>query len=57
MNRKNVEKALFPSFEEGAAAPIKQMYRYLIDSALPGRSNATLRQDSDLPRCALFKVA
>ena len=46
----------YPLLRGGRAAPINQLARYLkFDAA--GEVKLLLKQDSDLPRCALFKVA
>src|SRR5262244_4144766 len=56
MNWKDHEKTLFPSFEEGSPRRSSQMQRYLKLGAA-GEVKQLLQQRSDLPRCALFKVA
>src|SRR5262245_10701721 len=53
---RNLGRALCPLLRGGAAARIKQMQRYLRFGA--GREvKALLKEDSDLARCTLFKVA
>src|SRR5262249_14517663 len=47
---------VFPLLRGGVAAPIKHCNATL-DSARPGRSNASRYKASDLPRRALIKVA
>src|SRR5215510_6154002 len=47
---------VFPSFEEGWPRRSSE-YNATLDSARPGRSNAYYKKTSDLPRCALIKVA
>src|SRR5262245_38924818 len=49
-------KRLFPSFEEGRPRRSSEMQRYLKLGAA-GEVKPPLQQHSDLPRCALFKVA
>ena len=51
-----MSKGSFPLLRGGAAAPIKQISRYLRIGAA-GEVKPLLRQDSDLPRRALSKVA
>src|SRR5262249_29616158 len=56
MNWKDHEETLFPSLEEGWPRRSSQMQRYLKLGAA-GEVKQLLQQRSDLPRCALFKVA
>src|SRR5215831_14482515 len=56
MNWKDHEETLFPSFEEGKPRRSSETQRYLKLGAA-GEVKPLLQQRSDLPRCALFKVA
>src|SRR5262245_42332831 len=56
MNRKNIEKAVFPSFEEGWPRRFKNgSLPHVIGAA--GEVRLSFQQVLDLPRCALSKVA
>jgi len=51
-----LEPSHYPLLRGGVAAPIKQS-NVTLDSARPGEVKRLLQKGSDLPRCALYKVA